>query len=130
MICKYCGLLKTIEEFRKNSLKCRKCLSQDTIIWQQKNKDKVWATKNRRKNKQSEYYKKWYAENGRKRDKTKMAAHTLVAIALKEGKLVRPSRCSGCPRVEKIEAHHSDYYKPLEIIWLCNRCHRETHSGY
>jgi hypothetical protein len=24
---------------------------------------------------------------------------------------------------------HPDYDKPLEIVWLCKRCHNELHNG-
>ena len=31
---------------------------------------------------------------------------------------------------EKAEAHHDDYSKPLEIRWLCFKCHRQWHKEH
>lgn len=30
---------------------------------------------------------------------------------------------------EKSQAHHEDYNKPLEIIWLCDKHHKELHKN-
>lgn len=27
-----------------------------------------------------------------------------------------------------VQAHHNDYYKPLEVVWLCDTCHKKAHS--
>lgn len=34
-----------------------------------------------------------------------------------------PSRCELCGRTKVLERHHPDYDKPLEIQWLCKKCH-------
>ena len=44
--------------------------------------------------------------------------------ALRNGLLKRPDKCSRCGLIGKIEGHHPDYDKPLEVIWLCRKCHR------
>lgn len=36
--------------------------------------------------------------------------------------------CEVCGR--KGEAHHEDYKKPLEIIWLCHKHHGEKHRKH
>jgi hypothetical protein len=48
--------------------------------------------------------------------------------AVRTGKLLRPNICSKCPSTAEIEAHHEDYSKPLEIIWLCPACHHDEHK--
>lgn len=53
------------------------------------------------------------------------AAHQAVHRALKRGELERPSACSLCGLSDsRIEAAHRDYARPLDIEWLCARCHR------
>lgn len=39
----------------------------------------------------------------------------------------RPSECSQCHKLCKPQAHHEDYSKPFEIIWLCSVCHTKLH---
>ncbi len=54
-------------------------------------------------------------------------ARLCVALAIKAGRLKRPHRCSGCGCTDeehRIEAHHADYSRPLDVIWLCTKCHR------
>lgn len=46
--------------------------------------------------------------------------------ALKAGKIKRLP-CSKCGK-PKTQMHHPDYYKPLEVIFLCTECHRKEHS--
>jgi hypothetical protein len=54
-------------------------------------------------------------------------ARIMVRCAIKMGYLIRPSYCSLCTIEGKIEGHHPDYSKPLEVIWLCKKCHMAEH---
>jgi len=54
-------------------------------------------------------------------------AHVEVAHALKSGDLVRPDRCSKCEAWGSPVAHHEDYEKPLDVVWLCDTCHAQRH---
>jgi hypothetical protein len=63
---------------------------------------------------------KWRAANA-----LKIAAHSAVAEALKHGRMVRRP-CEVCGE-GKSQAHHDDYAKPLEVIWLCAEHHGERH---
>lgn len=61
-----------------------------------------------------------------RRHPEKVDARNAVAIALYKGLLVRPETCSACGvQDKKINAHHPDYAKPLDVVWLCYRCHAE-----
>lgn len=64
---------------------------------------------------------RWAAKN---RDKRK--AEWTVRNAVRDGRMVKPKRCQGCGKRKKLEAHHPDYSKPLEVQWLCTPCHGET----
>jgi hypothetical protein len=58
----------------------------------------------------------------------KKRAHTAVYRAVKRGELVRPPGCSCCGDGNRVEAHHDDYAKPLDVLWLCTSCHRARHA--
>jgi hypothetical protein len=61
----------------------------------------------------------------------KELARKALARAVRLGQIVRPEVCAACserPR-KKLDAHHPDYGKPLEVVWLCRRCHVEAHWG-
>ena len=55
-------------------------------------------------------------------------AHSLCQQAIKKGQLVRPESCSFCDSTCEPIGHHFDYDKPLEVIWLCVKCHRFFHK--
>lgn len=61
----------------------------------------------------------------RRRNPDKARAHNRVSKALRTGKLQKKP-CDVCGAT-KVEAHHEDYTKPLEVIWLCRKHHAEIH---
>jgi hypothetical protein len=48
-----------------------------------------------------------------------------LARAVKNG-TVKRLPCEQCGN-EKSEAHHTDYAEPLDVIWLCKKCHAKEH---
>lgn len=52
-----------------------------------------------------------------------------VQKALANKSLSRPNLCSNCGMVCVPEAHHDDYDKPLDVIWLCRKCHKKLHKS-
>jgi hypothetical protein len=56
----------------------------------------------------------------------KIRAGDAVRRALKLGRLARLP-CLVCGADERIHAHHPDYAKPLDVMWLCEEHHRQWH---
>lgn len=59
----------------------------------------------------------------------KHKAYRKLGKAVKKGKVIRAKFCSRCDAFGRIEAHHPDYSKPLEVVWLCRRCHSAIHNA-
>jgi hypothetical protein len=61
----------------------------------------------------------------------KKLAGLKVQYARRVGKIGPPNFCPKCGtpvnRIKRFEAHHHDYSKPLEVIYLCSRCHHAEH---
>jgi sRNA-binding protein len=54
-------------------------------------------------------------------------AHNAANNAVRDGKLHRQP-CEVCGANEALHKHHRDYSKPLDVIWLCARCHHRLHA--
>ena len=107
--------------------KCKECNKND-------------VTKNR--NKKIDYYRSYDLKRAklperkkatievinawRKLDKRRDQCHNAVAKAIKKGTLTKQP-CIRCNN-EKSLAHHEDYDFPLNVIWLCQPCHKQRHK--
>lgn len=58
----------------------------------------------------------------------KANARSYVKEYVKRGIVIK-GPCCVCGTREKIEAHHPDYSKPLEVIWYCRFHHLEFHKN-
>lgn len=59
-------------------------------------------------------------------DRQKVVARNLVKLAISRGDLkVKP--CERCGFGLGVHAHHEDYSKPLDVVWLCRTHHAERH---
>lgn len=132
--CFKCESVKPLTEFYKHEKmadghlnKCKECTKNDALNHRNKNIEKIRAydrerSKNPERIKLSvEVTRAWRAE-----DKRRVKAHNAVSRAIKTGKLTRIP-CIRCGE-KKSHAHHEDYDKPLDVIWLCQICHSQRHQ--
>ena len=101
--------------------RCRPC------AWLQK---REWRKLNPEKNKAS--HAKWrskYQKEYRKKPEVKVKTFAVNKVnhAIRDGRLFREP-CEVCG-AEKVEAHHEDYSKPLDVMWLCKKHHTELHNN-
>lgn len=102
----------------KNSLYCRKYSANNP------EKKRVSANKWRIENKSKQLiYNAKHYKNSKHIHKYK--AYRLFQKALKQGRLIKLP-CHICGNT-KAEAHHEDYSKPLDVLWLCKRHHEDRH---
>lgn len=132
--CFKCSAIKPLTEFYKHDRmadghlnKCKECNKSDVQKNRLNNLD-YYRTYDRERGKldhrvqlATEQTKKWRAQ-----DKRRSVAHSAVARAIRSGDLVRKP-CERC-LAEKTEAHHEDYDKPLDVMWLCTPCHKQRHK--
>lgn len=131
--CSGCGLELPLTEFNKKRNnkdglqdKCRKCFSEYNKARYASNKEKFKKdVREYRENNLESVFKtrlKMCEKNPNHKN-----ANEAVSLALQVGAIRNPGICYGCgcdSSEHRIEAHHHDYSKPLDIIWLCTPCHR------
>ncbi len=94
-------------------------------------RSREWAAKNREKVRQySKNYRTNHPENfarsHAKHQKANLEKFRAKVYAERYAKL--GEKCEVCSTTERLERHHPDYSKPLEIMTLCHRCHRGIHA--
>ena len=66
------------------------------------------------------------------RNPIKARARRRLDVAVRNGSVQVSSLCSECgkpPGKRRLHGHHEDYAKPLEVVWLCPRCHWNRHHA-
>lgn len=126
--CFKCGVIKPLDDFYCHPgmldghlNKCKLCARLD-------------VRKNRRENLEhySDYEKTRNRVNTREsseyrgRNPSKYFAQTTLGNAIRDGKLIKQP-CEICGSL-KVQAHHDDYTKPLDVVWLCSKHHVWIHG--
>ena len=62
-------------------------------------------------------------------------AQNVLEKAIQSGRVERKTVCECCGKSytfkdgrTAIQAHHCDYNRPLDVMWLCQKCHHEWHK--
>jgi CRISPR/Cas system-associated protein Cas10 (large subunit of type III CRISPR-Cas system) len=132
--CTVCGKEKDAGEFQVRrashdglTAACRVCLKERDRARYQKERDyrsikhKEYMATATGKEIHAKAARKWVEQN-----RVKRAAHVITGHAIRSGKLV-PGLCEVCGAV-RVDAHHEDYDKPLDVIWLCQAHHKQLHA--
>jgi len=129
--CFSCGKTKPLSEFYKHPQmadghlgKCKECTKRDVRENRAAHREQ-YSKYERRRNQTPERKaaKLRYQRNRRAEHPEKCAAYRAVARALRSGELTRQP-CMYCG-AGNAQAHHDDYAKPLDVKWVCFKCHRE-----
>ena len=133
--CRWCGETKPIDAFYKHPQmkegrlnKCKECQKKSSTTNRLKNLERVREYDRKR----AKLPHRWAAgaaqsRKARARNPNYQTAHNAVARAIKAGTLLR-SQCQVCGRKTDVQAHHEDYEKPLDVMWLCPPCHHARHQ--
>lgn len=108
--CKTCLVTKDESEFYPIakiylSSNCKDCSKVISKQWQRENKEKASDIMRRHRNANPDRYK----------------ARNRVFVEIRAGRLIKKP-CEVCG-ILKVEAHHDDYSKPLDVRWLCKKHH-------
>jgi len=130
--CSTCGELKDESNFQRRKASkdgltssCKSCLNE-------RDARRYVRERERRTARYREYIKtpagreahSKAIERWRQANQVRRAAHIILGNAVRDGR-VQPLPCLECGG--KAEAHHPDYDRPLDVIWLCTTHHKETH---
>jgi hypothetical protein len=147
-VCRECKTEKPLSDFYKHPQmadghlnKCAECVKSRVTKHREANLEKIQAydkmrskqphrlqaIKDYAKTEAGKLTKKKAMSAYHARYPMKRAAHVITGNAVRSGKLIPESSCSICNSTEKIEGHHDDYTKPLDVRWLCEKCHKQWH---
>lgn len=134
--CIACGERKQLDEFYRHPQmadghlgKCKECQKAAVRKNYAEKRDR-YAAYERKRNKTPERKAKsaQYIKKRRRLFPEKAKAWNAVSNAVRDGRLAR-GPCAVCGSTVRVQAHHHDYNKPLDVEWLCFRCHREERHG-
>jgi hypothetical protein len=144
--CIECKVVKPLSEYYKHPQMadgtvgvCKEChkarmikRSRNNPAVQAYERERAKTPKRRELNKRIQ--KQWLIDNPEKvnidrvRNPHKYRARMAVGNALRSGLLVK-GECEVCGS-SKVTAHHADYDKPLEVVWLCHQHHSDLHPKW
>ena len=141
--CVRCGSEKPPESFYGGDRSCKECRKALALAnYHAKRQDPEWVKVERARGR-DRMRKKWREDpehrekkrlyrRGRTepQDPRKKAARAEMWRAIRMGTLTPAATCERCGHdfsEYRRESHHPDYDKPLEVEWLCCRCHGKEH---
>lgn len=135
--CKECNMEKTLDEFytyrQGQSLfsSCKECVKTNVSANRRERFEQYSAYERRRYKENIERRKNLQikAADWRKQNPEAYKAQTAVSNAVRDGRLFKEP-CMFCGTTENIHAHHNSYSRPLDVVWLCAKCHHRMHAHF
>lgn len=127
MRCNYCVQEKPEDGFYKsNRTKCKDCIKAAVRDHRQANLERVRAYDRMRASQPHRMANNFAQSQGwRQEFPNRRRAQGQVQHALRAGRLTKQP-CWVCG--EKAVAHHPDYDRPLDVVWLCQPHHKQAHA--
>lgn len=144
--CTQCGVEKPLSEFYKHRRiksgyrgECKSCIKvyrENNALkikeYEKNRSDLPHRIKARKEYVSSERGKeviKSLTKKHRNKNPVKYKARTALNNAIRDGRVMKLDYCENCGQTEKrVLGHHNDYSKPLEVTWLCDKCHIQWHK--
>lgn len=129
--CFKCHAEKPIGEFYdhpqmadKHLNKCKDCAKRDMQIHRLTHPHVQERDRIRGRSEAHRLYQERHLARNKDRYHVSAMAAQKTRRAVQKGLLVKADVCEQCGADEFLEGAHHDYTKPLEVRWLCRRCHR------
>lgn len=143
MHCKICNTTKPDTDFyASNKSRCKECVKARVNANRQANLERIRAYDRMRGSmphrvaarkayqrtpafaeSHNAAVKRWEAKHPERRH-----ASTTVGHAIRDGRLAPWPACAVPTCDCKPQAHHPDYSRPLDVVWLCDTHHKAAHA--
>lgn len=133
--CRVCGQTKKQDEFYSKQLRkcgsvgeCKDCTKRRVRSRSRSNSavqayDRLRARRPKVADRIRKNAADWNAKNP-----AAYKAHNAVSNAVRDGRMTKEP-CLFCGE-KKVHGHHRDYSKPLDVVWLCPKCHHRLHAVF
>lgn len=124
--CLECCKVRRTKKYKENNEEFKEKRKE----YYHKNRDKLCKSQidSQKGNVRYRKYQNKYLIEKRKSGDKKFIARQILKLAVKAKMIIKPLNCCKCNCEDKLEGHHSDYDKPLDVMWVCIPCHRKIHK--
>lgn len=135
-VCRKCKKDLPIEEYYIHSAMldghlniCKECVRERVRNHRERNIEKIREYDRNRGKQPKRIIKAKEITKRRRKETGYEKAHAKIERAIMNGTLEKCNICQLCGSKNTLEAHHYDYSRPLDVIWLCSACHKQYHLG-
>jgi hypothetical protein len=133
--CRGCNQPKPLDEFYQHPQMgdgrlnfCKTCVCEKVRSHRIRNESVRIYDRERSKTPERKRHLKRITREWNEKNPDGYKAHYLISNAVRDGRIIKKP-CASCGSMKRIHAHHHDYSKPLDVTWLCARCHAAVHAA-